>query len=71
MYDPDILAARGMDNELFTIWKAIGWDNIDPLLGTRLPPSNHTISMHFAKNQRWYFFLFIWGRIFPHMERTC
>jgi hypothetical protein len=38
MYDADFLEAIGMDAEFISIWKAIGWENIDPIdeLGSRL-----------------------------------
>jgi hypothetical protein len=38
MYDVDFLEAIGMDTEFISIWKAVGWENIDPIdeLGSRL-----------------------------------
>jgi hypothetical protein len=31
MYDPNILAMIGMNDKFFTIWKAVGWGDVDPL----------------------------------------
>lgn len=31
LYDDALLAKIGMDSEFFTIWKAVCWENIDPI----------------------------------------
>ena len=38
MYDPALLQAIGMDVEFTSIWKAIGWEEVDPVWerGSRL-----------------------------------
>ena len=38
LYDPVLLQAIGMDVEFTSIWKAIGWEEVDPVWeqGSRL-----------------------------------
>ena len=38
LYDPMLLQAIGMDDEFTAIWKAVGWEEIDPVWeeGSRL-----------------------------------
>ena len=31
LYDPTLLKALGMDDEFASIWKAVGWEEIDPV----------------------------------------
>jgi hypothetical protein len=37
MYNPDLLQKIGMDTEFTTIWRAIGWENVNPMdeMGSR------------------------------------
>ena len=37
-YDPDLLQKIGMDTEVATIWKVVGWENVAPIdeLGSHL-----------------------------------
>jgi hypothetical protein len=37
MYNPDLLQKIGMDTEFTTIWRAVGWENVNPMdeMGSR------------------------------------
>ena len=31
LYDPQLLEDTGMDTEFETLWRAVGWETIDPM----------------------------------------
>ena len=52
LYDPALLKAIGMDIEFTSIWKAIGWEEVDPVWeqGSRLLTINFLCSLKEVNN---------------------
>ena len=52
LYDPMLLQATGMDAEFTTIWKAVGWEEIDLVCeeGSRLPTIQFLCSLKEVEN---------------------